>query len=62
MRDWDAIMKELGREPLPGRLEPTEERVKAFEGHIGVALPSAYREFLLHQGGVGVRACLTVLL
>ncbi len=57
MIDWTALLEKLGREPIPSRLEPTEERIQAFEQHIGAILPGDYREFLSQHSGVWVSAC-----
>ena len=56
MENWNKVMEMLGRRPIPSRLEPTSERIEAFEREFGIELPQDYRTFLAEHGGVWVSA------
>jgi hypothetical protein len=53
MIDFTSILKPLGAHPFrpEERIPPSEDIISSFEDLIGVALPGAYRDFLLAFAG-----------
>lgn len=54
--EFAAKINELAPSPTQGRLEPSPERIDAFEQHIGAELPADYRMFLAAHAATSVSA------
>ena len=60
MTQWESKMQSLGCEPIPTRSAATESKIAEFEDHIGVKLPSDYRDFLSQFGGTWTNALASI--
>lgn len=54
-------MRSLACEPIPTRVDASEDRVSQFEDHIGAKLPDDYRDFLTVYSGTWVSGLAPIL-